>query len=294
VNYSLKTFLWRLQSDGLEGLVRSVPVSEVGRSGRLDLGFSSRRGRTVLARQYHDVPFKVTRAHYSSSSSPLARVIVMNSTPGLFGGDRFESTIHVEAGARALVTSQSATQIHPSEGLPAQQSLRIEVETGGELHYYVDPVIPFSDSRLRQSVRVDLGSGARFYYWDGLMAGRVRRGESWRFAGLSSETEVFVDNELAYLDRFELRPSEQPPTGRWLMNHHGYLATAIAYDPSFNSEFLETVRSNFPPIDGGFTYGLDLPFAQLMIGRCLAESGTSFRKARDSYERTILNYCEPV
>ena len=88
----------------------------------------------------------------------------MHSTAGLFGGDRLDARIHVEAGARALVISQSATKIHPSGVTPACQSLRIGVETGGELHYYVDPVIPFADSRLWQDIRVELSPGARFYY----------------------------------------------------------------------------------------------------------------------------------
>lgn len=217
----------------------------------------------------------------------------MHSTAGLFGGDRLDARIHVEAGARALVTSQSSTKVHPSGVARARQLLRIEVETGGELHYYIDPVIPFADSRLWQNTRVRLGAGARFYYWDGLMAGRIRSGESWCFAELRTETAVYVDSELAYLDRFELRPEDQSPTGRWAMNHHQYMATAIAYDPDLNEETLESLRSEFPPINGGFTYGLDVPFDQLMIGRLLAKNGSSFRDARESYEQAVLKYREP-
>ncbi len=251
--------------------------------------FSVRRGRTVLGRLYHESPFKVTRAHYSPASS-LARVIVMHSSPGLFGGDRLEARIHVEAGARALVTSQSAMKIHPSGIAPACQSLRIAVETGGELHYYVDPVIPFADSRLRQDIRVELGTGARFYYWDGLMAGRVRRGESWRFAELRSETSVFVDAELAYLDRFELRGSDESPTGRWAMDQHGYMATAVAYAPSIDEERLASIRSDIVSSDDCFACGLDVPFERLMIGRFLADNGATFRKARERYELTISRH----
>ena len=214
----------------------------------------------------------------------------MHSTAGLFGGDRLEARIHVEAGARALVTSQSATKIHPSGVAPACQSLRIAVETAGELHYYVDPVIPFTDSRLWQDIRVELGSGARFYYWDGLMAGRIRRGESWRFAELRSETAVFVEGELAYLDRFELRPSDQSPTRRWAMDQHGYMATAIAYDPSIDEEKIKSLRSDIASMDGAVVSGLDVPFDRLMIGRFFAQNGSSFRKARESYQRMVLKH----
>jgi len=279
------TFL--LPSPEPEGGVRPLPVREVGRSGRLDIRFIARHGRTVLGRQYHEAPFKVCRAHYAPGSS-MARVIVMHSTAGLFGGDRLDARIHVEAGARALVISQSATKIHPSGVTPACQSLRIAVESGGELHYYVDPVIPFADSRLWQDIRVELGLGARFYYWDGLMAGRVRRGESWRFAELRSEIAVFVNAELAYLDRFELRPSDLSPTKRWAMDRYEYMATVIAFDPSVDEEYLESIRSDIVSMDGAIASGFDVPLDRLMIGRVLAQDGSSFRRARESYQRTVL------
>ena len=279
------TFL--LPSPETEGGVRPLPIREVGRSGRLDIRFIARHGRTVLGRQYHEAPFKVCRAHYAPASS-MARVIVMHSTAGLFGGDRLDARIHVEAGARALVISQSATKIHPSGVTPACQSLRIAVETGGELHYYVDPVIPFADSRLWQDIRVELGLGARFYHWDGLMAGRVRRGESWRFAELRSEIAVFVNAELAYLDRFELRPSDLSPTKRWAMDRYEYMATVIAFDPSVDEEHLESIRSDIASTDGAIASGFDVPFDRLMIGRVLAQDGSSFRRARESYQRTVL------
>ena len=212
----------------------------------------------------------------------------MHSTAGLFGGDRLEARIHVEAGAQALVTSQSATKVHPSGTSPACQSLRISVETGGELHYYVDPVIPFADSRLQQEVRIELGSGARFYFWDGLMAGRVRRGESWSFAEMRSQTAVLVNAELAYLDRFELRPADQSPTRRWAMGRYSYMASAFAYDPSIDEGSVDSIRSTIASPGPGFVYGLDLPFDRLMVGRFLADNGVRVRLARDRYQRAVL------
>ena len=41
----------------------AVPLSEVGRRGRLNLIFSSRRGRTVIRDAYCEIPFKITRLH---------------------------------------------------------------------------------------------------------------------------------------------------------------------------------------------------------------------------------------
>ena len=46
-------------------------------------------------------------------------------------------------------------------------------------------VIPFAGSSLRQTTRIDIEPGARLVFWEGLMAGRVARGERWRFRELS-------------------------------------------------------------------------------------------------------------
>ncbi len=217
----------------------------------------------------------------------MARVIVMHSTAGVFGGDRLAANIHVETGARAWVTSQSATKVHPAGDRPARQSLRLTVETGGELHYYVDPLIPFAGSRLRQDIHVELCSGARFFFWDGLMAGRIRSGESWRFAELVSQTAVYVDSDLAFLDRFELRPEERSPDRQWAMGRHGYLATAISFDPSIDDNCLESLRSELVQLGAAVTCGLDVPFDRLLVARFLAQNGSEFRTVRDGYRTAV-------
>src|SRR3989454_10504423 len=107
----------------------AVPLSEVGRHGRLDLIFSSRHGRTVIRDAYCEIPFKITRLH-DSHLSGIAHLILMQPTAGLFGGDTTECAIHVESGARILITQQSATKAHPSCGRRAIQTNRIRVEAG--------------------------------------------------------------------------------------------------------------------------------------------------------------------
>src|SRR5947207_2938164 len=158
----------------------AVPLSDVGRRGRLNLTFGSRRGRTIIRDAYCEIPFKVTRL-LDSQPSKIAHLILMQSTAGLFGGDTTECTVHVESGARVLITQQSATKAHPSRGKLATQTNRIRIEAGGELQIYLDPLIPFCGARVCQTTSIDVDSGARLCFWESLMAGRVGRGEIWQF-----------------------------------------------------------------------------------------------------------------
>jgi len=260
----------------------AVPLSEVGRRGRLNLIFSWRRGRTVIRDAYCEVPFKITRLH-DAHPAKIAHLILMQSTAGLFGGDTTECTIHVEEGARILITQQSATKAHPSGGRRATQTNRIRVEAGGELHIYYDPLIPFCGARVCQTTSIDVAPGASLCFWEGLMAGRVGRGETWQFDEFSSETSLRVNGRQLYLDRFRSRPREDPPEKQWMMGNARYLGTGLCFDQRA-SAFAERLHQLLP--DAGV--GIDTPAPGLAVARIVAVHGPEFHRYRSIFA-SLLN-----
>ena len=256
----------------------AVALSEVGRRGSLNLVIGSRSGRTVVRDVYCEIPFKITRLH--DSPFDIAHLILMHSTAGLFGGDTTECRIRVEAGARILITQQSAIKVHPSGGRSAIQANSISVAAGGELHIYFDPVIPFSSARLRQSTSIDVEPGARLYFWEGLMAGRIGRGENWQFDELWSETSLRVSGQPLYLDRFRLRPNEDSPDKEWRMAAAGYLATGLCFDEQA-SDFAERLHRLLPGI------GIDTPAAGLAVARIVAVHGPEFHRYRSIFASVL-------
>src|SRR5688572_3496761 len=116
--------------------------SDIGRVARLDLVFACRRGRTLLAHAYAEPPFRVGRLLYAG---PVAHMIVVCSGPGIFNGDRLEQRVRVEAGARVLLVSQAALQVHPaSAAAPASIESRYEIDDDATIDCFWDPVIPFA------------------------------------------------------------------------------------------------------------------------------------------------------
>lgn len=259
----------------------AVPLSEVGRRGRLNLVFSSRRGRTVLRDSYCEVPFKITRLH-DSHSPEIAHLILMHSTAGLFGGDTTECRIHVESGARVLITQQSATKVHPSGGRRATQITDISVAASAELHIYYDPVIPFSGARICQSTSIEVETGARLCFWESLMAGRIGRGENWQFDEFSSETSLRVNGQPLFLDRFRLRPHEDSPNKEWRMANAGYLATGLCFEERA-AEFAERARMLLPKPG----VGIDSPASGLFVARIVAACGPDFHRYRSLFQAAL-------
>ena len=78
----------------------------------MELVFACRRGRTVLAHAYAEPPLRVGRL---LDTGPIAQMILVCCGPGVFAGDRLEQRVRVEPGARVLLVSQAALQVHPGE-----------------------------------------------------------------------------------------------------------------------------------------------------------------------------------
>jgi urease accessory protein len=248
-----------------------VPLAEVGRRGRLDLTFSEQNGKTVLRHSYCEVPFKITRI--LNSGAPAAHLMLMHCTAGIFGGDDLECSIRVESGACVRITQQSATKVHPSEGRFAKQNTHIVVETGAKLQFYLEPVIPFAESSLRQATRVDLQPGGRLMFWEAFMAGRIGRGERWRFNELASETRLHSNDALLYLDRFKLPNGfEGAP---WSIGDCTYVGTGLYAGPHAQ-HFASVLHQSMPEA------GIDTPAPGLAAIRVASVSGPDFHRLRET------------
>jgi urease accessory protein len=115
---------------------------------------------------------------------------------GLLAGDHLALQVEVGRDAAALVTTQSTTKVHPSDGRSADQILRARVAAGGLLALLPDPVCCFAGAAYRQRQEIDLDADASLVLADGLSAGRVARGERWAFASYESRLCVRAAGRL--------------------------------------------------------------------------------------------------
>jgi urease accessory protein len=255
------------------------PPSAVGRHARLELAFEVRRGRTVLAHAYAEPPFRIGRAF---DLDDAVYVIVGCTGPGVFAGDRLRQSVRIARGARVVLTSQSSVQAHPSSA-PAAASIEQDylIDDGAELQCQWDPLIPFAGARLAQRFRIALGATSRLCWGDAITAGRVRRGESWRFESLMHELELRVDGSLAYLERYTLAPKERAIAQRWAAGDARYLATALVHHENATNAAAEALQS---AVGGdGVSAGVDVIGPQTIAGRIVAADGAPFSRARAAF-----------
>jgi urease accessory protein len=163
-----------------------------------------RRGAvSVVARSRSTLPLQVLAP--VALDDPGAVVSILNPTGGLVGGDRLDVEVDVGPDAHACLTTPSATKVYRTTGVAAEQHVRIVVGAGATCEWVPDHTIPFPGSKLRQTLEAQLAADARLIVVDAFAAGRVARGETWRFDHLESALTIRDAAGWLVHDRFVLR-----------------------------------------------------------------------------------------
>jgi urease accessory protein UreH len=196
----------------------------------------------------------------------------------------------VGSGARVVLTSQSALQVHPSAAtLPAVIRHHYLVNEEAELHAHWDPVIPFAAARLDQRFDLQIGESSHLYWSDALMSGRVSRAETWRFDSLAHELRLRVGTALKYLERYTLAPHERAIAHPWVAGGTHYAATALVHHERATTDTAESLqRAIEAAARESVQIGVDLVDPRLMVGRLLGSRGAPFSAARASYQQLVL------
>ena len=277
-------------------------ASAVGRRARLDLVFAYRRGRTVLRDAYAEPPFRVGK---SLDAGRYAYVILGCTGPGVFAGDALQTHVRVERGARVLLVSQAALQVHHAgsdlagynrgdeesgrgwTGWNASRAVmesQYDVEVDGELDCQWDPVIPFAGARLTQRIDLRIACGSRLFWSDALIAGRVGRGEAWRFDELGHELRLSVDGSLTYLERYRLTPAWQAVARPWIAGSAHYAGTTLVHHEDATAACAEHLQQQLNGINE-VRAGVDGLAPGLLVGRLLGTRGPQFAAARAAFRQ---------
>ena len=221
---------------GAAGL--TAPATRVGRDGRLAVRVEQRDGRSVLTGCRWTMPLQVLAP--VALDDPAAVVWMLNPTGGLVGGDRLAIDVEVGPGAHACLTTPSATKVYRTAGATAEQTIKLTLAPRARLEWVPDHTIPFAGAALRQRIEADVGEGASMLLIDAFAAGRVARGERWRFALLDCALSVRDARGWLVHDRLVLRDGA-PGSGLGVAENRPYVATVVLVADGDLASFAEDV-----------------------------------------------------
>jgi urease accessory protein len=184
---------------------------------------------TRLGTCYQQVPVRLMPP-FIIDSEPASLLYLINLTAGLLDGDGHKIEITAREGARAVVTGQSATRIHPAQHHYATQQWNVNVEDDACLVVLPGPAIPFRGSRYFQRTRVELAPRAQLIWGDIWLAGRYDRGElseRFQFERIIQDFEARRGGRLIYRDRFRWDGPWSPDDVGWYLG--GALASASLF-----------------------------------------------------------------
>jgi len=254
---------------------RAPPSERVGRDGILRLAFERRGGRTVVAGCRWRVPLQVMAPVALDDAAAI--VSILNPTGGLVGGDRLAIDVSVGAGAHGCLTTPSATKVYRTTGPPAEQTVRLTLGPGARLEWVPDHTIPFAGSALRQRMEAEVAEDAALVLVDAFAAGRVARGEAWRFALLDSALSVRDARGWLLHDRLVLRDGAPGP-GLGAAEDRPYVATIAVIGDTGLTAFVDDVAA----LGGaGADLGAGLLPRRGALVRCLAGDAPALAHALD-------------
>lgn len=201
--------------------------------------------------------------------------VMLNTSGGVTGGDRFS----VEAGAdplsRLTLTTQAAERIYRAQpGETGRMKTRLSLGHGARLDWLPQETILFDGSALRRTLTVDMARDATLLLVEPLVLGRRAMGETLRDISLSDRIDIRRDGTLIFTDATRLS-GDVPDLMQGQATGAGATAMASLVFAAPGAEAaLDPIRAALPETGGASLIRDDLIFA-----RILAEDSFALRAA---------------
>ena len=234
---------------------------------RKDFDFYARVGcdrhrQTFVAQQYAAYPFRLSRTfRLDSGNDRRAYLYLMNSAPGLFGGDRLTLGLKLDPDTRLHLTDQAATKVHKMSATgaaaTAQLSWDIAVGAGSYLEFVPEPLILYAEAELQQTTTITLKPDSTLFCSEILVPGRLARAEYYQFREYRNHLRVLSpDRTLLFGDVMRLQGQSNTLKDSFLFAKYPLMANIYAVLPGIDLERLNTSLAENP----------NLSSAQLLTG----------------------------
>jgi urease accessory protein len=275
----------------------------VGKSGYLHLGFARRGRRTILADLDYRIPYRAQRALYCDEAMPdLAHVFLITTTGCLLQGDRMALDVALGEGARAHVTTQSATKIHSMDANYAAQTQSITLADGAYLEFLPDPIIPHRCSRFVSDTRITVAPSATLLYAEIIQPGRKHHHpeECFGAAVISMALDVArPGGGTLFTEKLLLEPQRYAMRQTGVMGPFDVLGNVLLCTPKENAERISQRVGADVDVVGALAFGAcrlpnDAGLLFKVLGRETAPVKAKVREFWGVVREEIAGACVPA
>lgn len=223
--------------------------------------------QTAIKDCYYRVPLQVLRPAYRDDTG-MAYIYLLNPCGGVVGGDNFDLSITLQAGAHAYVTTPSATKLYPAPAKPARQSITFTLAPHSVLAYMPEQTIPFAGAAFKQRIRLHMAPGSCAFLSDILAPGRVAGGEYFKYRIYDSHLSVgTLDGEPILEEHVRLCPRHQRLAHLAMYEGYAYLASFYAFglEPSLAAHLTDRLQAELGSAQHLLSGATELPQGGLAV-----------------------------
>ncbi len=237
--------------------------------GTLNLSTKARAGQSGLDRFRTSGSMKVLFPQRQSA----VEAIMINTSGGLTGGDRFDVVADAGPDSDMILTTQAAERAYRSASGTARISTRLTASDGAMLHWLPQELIVFDGAALDRRLDVDVAVGAEAILVEPIVFGRRAMGETHLNGTIRDRITLTCEGKPIYWDRINMSGCLSTLLDRpGIANGMTALASAIYFGPKAEA-LLPLVRQCLPK-----TGGASLVAPNLLTIRLLAEDSFLLRK----------------
>jgi len=233
-------------------VVKQLGVGKPGKVGILNVELQTNdKGKTVITKQFSQVPLQIQKALYPERSLPqMAYIYLISPSGGILQGDRYRIDVVLKNKAIVHMTTQGATRIYSMNANSASQILNITVDEKCYLEYVPDQIIPYKNSRYYQNVNLNVHNNSTLIYSEVLTPGRIAMEESFEYDICYLRTNCKDhENKTRFLENMKIEPKKQKIKDFGILGEYEtvgtvYVLTEKEYVVELENDINEKLKKN--------------------------------------------------
>lgn len=231
--------------------------------GRAELVLAPAPQGARLRTLFHAAPLRWLFPEVDPGDPKLGALV--NVAGGLAGGDRLDSALALEPGARFTATTPAAEKLYRSLGETTEIAAALAIGEDALCEWLPQETILFDGARLSRRIRVALAPGARLLAAEMLVFGRAAHGERLRSGSLRDCWRISREGRLLWADTLALADPAAALRSRFALGGAGALATLLLAGPGAAAQ-----RDRARALSEG---GASLVAPDLLLARWTGEAG---------------------
>jgi len=180
------------------------------------------------------------RPLYPDATMPDLAWLFMISTAGcVLQGDRLALDVTLAPGARAHVTTQSATKVHTMDANYAVQTQSIALGDGAYLEFMPEPLIPHRGARFLSDTRISIAPTATLLYAEIVQPGRKHHHPDECFGATMLSLAVGAerpDGQTLFTEKLVIDPARRPMRQTGVMDAFDVFGNVVLLTPKDSAD----------------------------------------------------------